>query len=312
MSEGKKKYDFAIPLGAACASSIALRAANMQFASLPFDWTGGGDIVGRAKLIAGGFADWMRLEDMELTDVLHATFNSSIYRNRVTGLTYPHDFPAGCYLEDELPTVVGKYERRIRRLYSEMERAGHALAVYNEVPYRPVAPDADLLEAHRLLQERFPKTQIDLLYFAQDPDCADREPQVLSDSVTKVVLDYHSVASGYVSTAALYHRIVQYLMQHAEVPDSRTPEEIARHQAAAEARQARRWGTGVTKWVNKRAYHLYRHLERFLAKRGCVPNMERPLKMYKERGERRPSPKEPDVSFLPRDEAAVRAAYDLL
>lgn len=312
MSQERDKYDFAFPLGAACAASIALRAANLQFTSTPFDWIGGGTVLGRARLLADGFKDWMRIEDMELTDVISATFNSSIYRNRVTGLVYSHDFPAACYLEDELPGIVAKYDRRIRRLFEEVSRAKKVLVVYNEIPYRPVASDADIVEARRVLQARFPESCVDLLYFAQDPDCVDREPAALDEHVTKVLLDYHSIEHGYVSVAALYHKMVQFLRSRYEVPDPRTPEQIARFKAQSAERAGNRWGTGFRYWLNKRAYRLYRHLERYLARQKCIPSMERPLKLYAERGERRRSLKEPDISSLPRDEAASKAMYGLL
>lgn len=308
----KIKYDFAFPLGAACAASMALRAANMQFSSTPFDWVGGGTVQGRAKLMANDFRDWMRPEDMELTDVINATFNSSIYRNRVTGLTFPHDFPAACYLEDELPGVAAKYDRRIERLFEDVKRAKRVLAVYNEIPYRPVASDSDIVAAQQVLQAKFPEVRVDLLYFAQDPDCVDREPAVLNEHVTKVLLDYHSIEQGFVCVAALFHKMVIFLKNRYEVPDPRTPEQVAKFKALAEKKERNRWGSGFRHWVNKRAYRLYRHLERYLARQKCIPNMERPLKMYVERGERRRSLKEPDISFLPRDEAVAKAAYGLL
>ena len=314
MSDSGKKteYDLVVPLGAACAASLAPRAANLQFSSYPFDWVGGGDVVGHARLVAEDFREWFRMEDLELTDVVNAIFNSSVYRNRVTGLVYSHDFPAGCYLEDEYPKVAQKYERRIRRLYADMAKAKRVLAVYNEIPYRPVAPDADLLEAQRLLQGRFPEIRVDLVYFAQAPDCIDREPVNLTENVTKIVVDYHTMSRGYVSVSANYYKMFLYLRDHCHVKDVRTPEQVAKRDAAERARKAGRWGVGFDRWLNRKVFHLYRHLERWLADRGCIPDMERPLKLYKERGERRRSPGEPDISSLPRDEAAAAHAYDLL
>ena len=312
MSEERLKYDFAFPLGAACAASMALRAANMQFASTPFDWVGGGTVLGRAKLMANDFKDWMRLEDMELIDVINATFNSSIYRNRKTGIVFPHDFPAACYLEDELPGIVAKYDRRVERLFREVAQAKRVLAVYNEIPYRPVASDADIVEAQHVLQAKFPGVRIDLLYFAQDPDCVEREPITLTENVTKVLLDYHSMSRGYVCVAALYHKMVHFMRKRYEIPDTRTPEQIAKYKALEAEKKRNRWGSGFQCWLNKRIYRLYRHLERHLARKKCIPDMERPLKIYVERGERRRSLTEPDISFLARDEVAAKAAYGLL
>lgn len=310
--ETKTKYDFAFSLGAGCASSLALRYAHKQFTSLPFDWVAGTTVFSAATLVANGFEHFLDYEDMELTDVLGWVFNSSIYRNRRTGITFSHDFPAGCYLEEELPVVRAKYERRIRRLYAEIEKSKRVLAVFNEIPYRAVPSDAEMMEAQRILQARFPSVRIDLVVFAQDPERQDREPVRLNENVTKVLLDYLSIDNGYIAAAARYDKLVRYFNANIAIDDPRTPEEIAAYDAAARRRDEERWGTGFKRFVNKRAFKLYRHFEKFLVKRGCIPSGERPLKLYKDHGERKVSLSAPDASSLPRDEAAMRHAYGML
>lgn len=311
-TDTREKYDFAFSLGAACASSLALRFVDMQGPSLPFDWLAGGDIVGRAKLIGNGFQHWLDVEAMELTDVMYATFNASIYRNRITGITFPHDFPAACYLEDELPAVAEKYGRRIARLYAEIGKAKRVLAVYNEIPYRTAAKDSELEEALTIIRGKFPETEIDILYFAQDPDRQDRPPRKLGDHITVVMLDYASVEGGYIAMAAQYHRMMRFLRDHYEVTAPSARGSAERYHAADAEKERRRWGTGWERWFQKRVYRLYRHLERYLAAHGRIPPMEHPLKLYPDRGERRRSFDTPDVSTIPGEAAKLHTGYELL
>ena len=292
-----KKYDFAFSLGAACAASQTLRYAGMQFASYPFDWTGGSDIVTRARLIANDFEHWLDRDRLELTDVLYGSLNASLYRDRVNGITYVHDFPAGCYLEDELPIVREKYRRRITRLIKGLESGKRVLAIYNEIPYRRPDTDAHILEAYGLLRKRFPKTEIDIVYFAEEPGFCEPREQALDDHVVKVLVDYHQMACGYVSLEANVGTMIEYLKSRVEVVDPRTPEQKIRFSAVDANREKDKWGTGITRWVNRRAFRLYRRLERFLSDRGVIPAMRRPIKLYPERGERRKSITTPDVSF---------------
>jgi len=292
-----KKYDFAFSLGAACAASQALRCAGMQFASYPFDWTAGSDIVSRARMIATDFEHWLESDQLELTDVLYGSLNASLYRDRRSGITFVHDFPAGCYLEDELPVVREKYRRRIDRLIKGLESGKRVLAIYNEIPYREPDTDAHILEAYELLRRRFPETEIDIVYFAEEPSFTKPHEYALNDHVMKVLVDYHMIAGGYVSLEANAGKMISYLKSRVEVIDQRTPEQKKAFAAVSDNREKDKWGTGIARWINRRAFKLYRRLERFLSDRGVIPAMRRPFKLYPERGERRKSITSPDVSF---------------
>ena len=45
----KNKYDFAFSLGGTCTAAESLRRASMQFASFPFDWAGGENVLVHAR-----------------------------------------------------------------------------------------------------------------------------------------------------------------------------------------------------------------------------------------------------------------------
>ena len=286
----RKHYDCLFSLGAACASSQALRFANMQFASYPFDWVGGSDIVTRAKLVANGFEHWLDADQLELTDVLLGKINQRIYRNRLTGISFIHDFPVDGYLSDDLPLIRAKYDRRIRRLYADIGRSKCVLVVYNEIPYRTKAADADILEAHRLIQDRFPGVCIDLVHFSQDLTAKKMRKTKLSDHVTTVAVDYHAIEDGFVSLAAHPEPICRYLLENACTTDIRT-EEGKRKFAEIDARrdEVRYAGRGLTLWINKRLYRLYRRLERLLVARSVLPRILRPVRLYDDKSERQTS-----------------------
>ena len=51
----KKKYDLIFSMGAACSCSSALRSAELQVASYPFDWLFGSDFCNRANIVVNDF-----------------------------------------------------------------------------------------------------------------------------------------------------------------------------------------------------------------------------------------------------------------
>ena len=305
-------YDLAFSLGASCASSLLLRKAEMQFGSMPFDWVGGSNVLANAKLLEAGFPHWLDREALELTDVAYTTFNASIYRNRLTGITFMHDFPASCYFDDEFPIVDERYRRRIERFFPTVEKAKRVLAVYCEVPYRPVAAEAEVVEAQQVLARRFPNTRVDLIYFAQNDGKSTDKYRKVNENVEIALVNYADMDHGFVSSAANYMKLIPVFRERFEVTDPRSPEVKAKYAAAEKAKDERRWGKGFQRWLNKKVYHLFRFSADYLDRHGCIPSMYRPLKVYADRGERRPSLSEPDISGTPAELAAARRARDLL
>ena len=58
-----REYDVAFSIGQACACSITLRTANLQFASFPFDWLADGTLHSRVDLLVHRFDRWLEKED---------------------------------------------------------------------------------------------------------------------------------------------------------------------------------------------------------------------------------------------------------
>ena len=257
---------------------MALRAAGLQFASLPFDWIGAPGIVAGAKMIASDFEGWLERGDLVLHDVRRGSFNNHIYRNTRTGYGFPHDFSSFYTFDEIFPKIAEKYARRIRRLRELLGRARKVLLVYVERPIWPRGPDADLLETRLILEGKFPGLSIDIIYFHEDPACGEPRRETVAEGITAVACDYREFDHGEVSHTVDIRPLAAYLKSAVTVTDARTEEE--RRSYAEGKRKARRgkWGTGnaLRRKLNEIEFRIFRHLERDLIEKGVVPR-DRPM-----------------------------------
>ena len=271
---GKKgKYDLAFGLGYSCGASQALRDAGLQFASFPLDWIGSPGIIRSAEIVASDFAHWLDREALELVDVRHGSgFNTRIYRNRLTGIGFSHEFGDFQTFDESYPKVVEMYERRIERLGGLLKKAKRVLLVYLELPFRGSASEADLATARRLIAVRYPNVMFDLTYVYEDPACP--MPRVVSegDGVTVLALDYRMFDRGEVTHFVRTDALAAYLRKNVAVRDYRTEADRARRRSAFEGDVMCRWGRKGTlrSLVNRWAFRIFRHLEKYLMVRGLV------------------------------------------
>lgn len=273
-----KNYDLAFSCGYSCGVTQALRAANLQFASFPFDWTASQGFLACARMVADDFAHWMDRADLELVDVRRGGINKHVYRSRRNGFGFVHDFSSYQTFDEAYPVVAEKYARRIARLQGDLARARAVLAVCVEWPIRPRAPDAELAEAKRVFEAKYPNAAFDLLYFYGEDGC--REPRVVrsADGVTVVANDYRTFEDGVLGHEMDNRALTAYLRAQATVTDSRTPEEKAKYAADWTKQDRSRWHgrNGFEDFVNRTAFRHYRRLEKFLVRKRLVPP-ERPL-----------------------------------
>jgi len=273
-----KTYDFAFSCGFSCAVTQALRAANLQFASFPFDWTASPGFLRAAEIIAGDFAHWMdRPEDLQLVDIRRTGTNKHVYRNVVTGVGFVHDFSSFRTFEENFPREQEKYCRRIERFTSVLSKSRTALAIYAEWPIRPRVSREELLRVRETLVHRYPGTAFDLLYFHVVEGVHQPTVERDEDGIVEVALDYRTFVDGELNHVVETSGFLAYLKEHVRVPDTRTPEEAEAYRRDWLKQDHSRWGKGL--WatlVNRTAYRIYRKLERFLMRQGLVPR-ERPM-----------------------------------
>lgn len=273
-----KKYDFAFSLGFACGTTQALRAAGLQFASYPLDWTMSPSVKASAEMVAADFANWLEAEDLKLVDVRHGPgFFTRIYRNERTGFGFSHEFSDFERFAVTYPKVKAMYARRIERF---LERAGESkkiLAVYMELPFRERIGDEAICEARQILAGRFPQAEIDLVYVYEEPGCGVPCVKSEGEGVTVVAADYRKFDGKEITHFVETGAIAKFLREAYRVEDTRKDEDKEKFVAAMKVNHANRWGKGrMRRRINKMAYKLYRWLEGVLEKKGLVEH-EGPL-----------------------------------
>ncbi len=268
-----KTYDFCFGCGFSCGVTQALRAANLQFASLPFDWTATPSFVKAAKMVADGFAHWLDREDLELVDVHYRGMNRRVYANRRTGFGFVHDFSLFLPEDEAYRLEAEKYRRRAERLDAELGRAKRVLAVCVEWPFLPRLTDATLAETRRILASRYPGAAFDLLYFHVADGAKAARVESEADGITVVGCEYRKYRDGELHHEIDNAQIADYLKANAAMADPRTEAEKAKYAADWKRQHAARWkGRGpVESLVNRTAFRWYRRLEKFLEKKGLVP-----------------------------------------
>ena len=268
-----KNYDLMFSIGFSCGASQALRAAGLQFASLPLDWVGSPDPVAGAKLIAEDFAGWFEREDFTLVDVRHGSgFCTRAYLNRRTQIGYSHEFSDFEPFEKTFPQVKQMYDRCTARFIELMSGAKSACAVFLERPTRERIADEELVEARRLITARYPGLHLELIYVYVEPGVAKPIAQPAPEGITVLGYDYRKFDHGEVTHFVAFAPLAEYLAKAYAVADMRSEAE-RREYAAVKSVGSKRWGPHLSRtrrWLNKMAYKLYRELERRLIERGLV------------------------------------------
>ena len=194
-----KYYDIAISLGQYCITSTALRRNNLQAESMIFDWSAGilfdvcglGGLEGKVNLICNDFKDFFNLEDLENrgNNQENDTYNLWIVNKR-TGLQYKHDFPAWQPVEEAYPFVKARLDRRIKRLYSEIESSDRVLFCFfaRDIGFT----DELLIEQQVKLARKFPNKGIDFLYILQNSSYSVDKYDIcdLNDNVKKIEMNF--------------------------------------------------------------------------------------------------------------------------
>lgn len=198
MSNPKKKYDLIFSLGEACSCTQALGTSGLQLFSYPFDWLFGSSFMERCKILATRFARYIDKEDLEFS-YEERSIRCQAYHNKYNDIIFNHDFPKDLSLDESYPQVREKYERRIRRLLSSIERSSCGLIVYIETPVTDhvILDWQEIIEGYNHIKDAFPGTSIDLLYVAREKESSD---EYLTPNVRRIALDYKDYNSelGYV------------------------------------------------------------------------------------------------------------------
>lgn len=158
-------FDFVFSLGAACSCTTTLRMLGIQDASYPFDWLYGASFAKRCDFLYNNFENFISWEDLEQIGNREAPMPCKIFKNKLSGIVFNHDFPLAEDAERYYEVVKEKYNRRINRLYSKLETASNSLLVYIELPNQKPEDEKVIIEQFCKLRNRF-KTKLSFLYLS--------------------------------------------------------------------------------------------------------------------------------------------------
>ena len=191
----KKKYDFVFSLSEACSSTQALRDANLQNRSYPFDWLYGSDFKGRINILLSEFNRFIDIDDLVDENINNGDLNNlcHIYSNKYNGIVFNHDFPENESLNTSYNKVLEKFQRRINRLFNNINCSKKILFVYIETPNIKIkTSNEDILESMKKIKNKYPDKEIDLLIFSNDKLIKKNKYilEKLSENITKVRANY--------------------------------------------------------------------------------------------------------------------------
>ena len=269
-----KEYDFVFSLGFSCGTSQALRAAGLQFASYPLDWVGAHDILCSVQAVETDFVGWLDADDLELSDVRHGVgFLTRAYLNRRTQIGFSHEFSDFQPFATMLPKVRDSYERRADRFRETLRMSRRILAVWAEPPMNVAPAMSAYREALSRLRAKLAPAEVDLIAFFESPGCGAPHETASGEGLTVVAADYRKMDGGVLTHFVDFQQFEAYLRPRVSTRDPRTEEERKSYARSTRTNSTLRWGADKTRfrrWLNQRAYKLYRHLERVLQRRGLV------------------------------------------
>lgn len=177
-------YDMVSAFGNECATAMYLNRHYLRTTSAPWDWTGDNrsvllDYVEMLEKNDLGFTTAGRLalaEDPNMDDPQH-----DLYRDKVSGLWFAHDFPVGVPIEQSFGAFCKKYQRRFERFKHNLSTLGKVLLIHH-CKFETVT-EKNAREALRRLRAMFPNGQIDLLVINLDEKMTRPELRELGDGL---------------------------------------------------------------------------------------------------------------------------------
>lgn len=185
-----KNFDLIFSIGEACSCTSVLRLNNLQFCSYPLDWLFGTDFEGRIEILTNEFHKFLEKEDLEFS-YEERSISCSAYANKRNDIVFNHDFLKDLDFNEAYNLVKAKYDRRIKRLLENIEKANSILVVYLETPVcnHKIEDDKKIVAAFNKLLSKYPDKTIKL-YYLQNKEGKGFSKENLNENITKFTLDY--------------------------------------------------------------------------------------------------------------------------
>lgn len=185
-----KEYDLVFGIGATCNAAEMPRYFNLRRFSNPFDWTAGMEPVDwfrkpdvyrdtrfREKMSAiyNNFKDWLNPKYFKYVTCWHTPRDPHHHVvNIKTKVRYMHEFPANQDIAQYWPEFVEKTKRRIKNLYTAIDKSNRILVVWlsstgdQRAMLEKNVPDTDIKLAVKQMQKRYPNKVFDFVFFEPD------------------------------------------------------------------------------------------------------------------------------------------------
>lgn len=106
------QFENVVSLGWFCSVALENQRMGLRSYSLPFDWLLISNFVSVLQLLETHFQSFL-----DVNNLRQENGNPAFYHDTAYGIHFYHDFTADKTLEEQLPLVREKYDRRITRLY---------------------------------------------------------------------------------------------------------------------------------------------------------------------------------------------------
>ena len=172
-----KEYDTVFSLGEACFCATFLSKLRLRKFSAPFDWMYGATFDERFEILLDDFNNFIDKEDLSFVGRRDRPNPQDVYYDKRTGITFNHDFQYNGDFAKDYPKVREKYDKRIKRLLHYLEKGGHVLMVYMELPgsEQGVSSLEKLKELMAVISRKYANAEIDILYIKHDENMADHD-----------------------------------------------------------------------------------------------------------------------------------------
>ena len=166
-----KKFDLIFSLGEDCACTSYLRRFNLQEYSYPFDWLTNADFFTRVDLLINDFKGFLEKENLAIIAYSYQkTINKHTddYKDTKTDFYFYHDFDTKIPFDKAFALVKAKYQRRIARLYQQIQSAQDILICWWS---RDKHQDIDKVqEFYERLSQKFSGKNISMLLIESGKD----------------------------------------------------------------------------------------------------------------------------------------------
>jgi len=165
------KFDLVISIGESCACSGYLRRFKLQDYSYPLDWLTGASFESRIDVLTNNFNDFLNIDNLSKLEKNQNMINDNkcdYYQDSVYNFIFLHDFKINQPFEQEYENVKTKYNRRIKRMYEQIEKSDKILFVWFGWSN---FPDAQVVKScYQRLSEKFKNKSVYLLVIEHSED----------------------------------------------------------------------------------------------------------------------------------------------